>query len=477
VFNRSLATQTAIQRGDINEGEYHAFLDKLAGREDVEVANEQAIEAAREVIDGVERVTFDDGSVMDTPFSITPAGFGTRAITASPDVVNIEADPFSQIAVGAPRKEYNKAWKAWEKKNRDQWRQRVETSDGDIRITDTTADEAQHMAKGEDARLHFQAVTMLPSLLENSVLAAVHKDVKERENIAEVHRRYAWAKFPDGVTRNVLLTVYRWDTSTDLDADTAYSEEVIMEIQENPVARDTDVQGESQTASPTSNGAADTLAQFLAGVKKEHRHSENSDTAFSVQKRIDKSLRVKPTGKSNLPHADQLTALQQLAAQLATDPERKRAIMERAASNLAKQRRDVARTVRAFGKDMQSKVLGEERTRKNIQREANMRQALRREELEDAALAKHQGILASDDLTKLREMPIHSVLSHPTNPLKGRLRSRSATAKMQGDMLENIQLSDYDGADGVNGHNVLCKMDRCLVFLPSGSAQAPEAAQ
>jgi hypothetical protein len=448
VFNRAVGIQKAIQRGDINEGEYHALLDKLAGRDDVTTANAEAVIVASEIIDGVERVTFEDGSEMDVPFSIAPAGLGTRAITAAPDVVKIDVDPFSQIAEGAPRNEYNKAWKAWEKNNRDQWRQRVKSLD--IRITNATAEEAQRMAKGEDARLHFQAVTMLPSLLENSVLAAVHKDVKERENIAEVHRRYAWAKFPDGITRNVLLTVYRWDEATGLDADTAYSEEVIMEIQEDPDARDTDVQGESQTASPTSNWAGDTLAQFLAGVKKEHRHTENSDTAYSVKKDIDKNLRVKPTSKQGASHADQLTALQQLAAKLATDPKRKRAIMERAASNLAKQRRDVARTVRAFGKDVETKVLSEERDRKNIQREAKMRQAMRREELEDEAYAKHQGILGNDDLTKLKSQPIHSVIADPTNPLKGRIRSRSATAKMQSDMLRDINLAEYDGADGLN---------------------------
>lgn len=84
--------------------------------------------------------------------------------------------------------------------------------------------------------------------------------------------------------------------------------------------------------------------------------------------------------------------------------------------------------------------IGSKRLSKSLQREAAMRQAMRHEELENQALARHSGILSDEDLTILTEQPLHSRVVNKVRDKIGRLRlqgqmlSRSAAAKKHPDM-------------------------------------------
>ena len=127
-----------------------------------------------------------------------------------------------------------------------------------------------------------------------------------------------------------------------------------------------------------------------------------------------------------------------------SDPIRRAQIMERIAKNLEAIQRASERL---------ELTIGEKRLKKSLQAEARMRAALRQEELENEAYARHLSILADEDLTQLSAQPVHSELLEPTTDkngrrrYSGRLRSKSAAAK---DYPETFNPSSYDGAQGIS---------------------------
>ena len=99
--------------------------------------------------------------------------------------------------------------------------------------------------------------------------------------------------------------------------------------------------------------------------------------------------------------------------------------------------------------------IGNKRLRKSLQREAAVRQAMRFEQLENEALARHSGILSDEDLTVLTAQPIHSNLVEEYRDNAGRKRkrgllmSRTQAAKRHPDMFTRDSAGEYDGADGM----------------------------
>ena len=94
---------------------------------------------------------------------------------------------------------------------------------------------------------------------------------------------------------------------------------------------------------------------------------------------------------------------------------------------------------------------GTKRLKRSLAREAAIRQALRREELENEAWARHAAILSDDDLTKLRAQPGHAALADPSSPLRGRLLSRTAAAKKHPDLFQLHQNpAEYEGSERVS---------------------------
>jgi len=93
---------------------------------------------------------------------------------------------------------------------------------------------------------------------------------------------------------------------------------------------------------------------------------------------------------------------------------------------------------------------GTKRLKRSLAREAAIRQALRREELENEAWARHAAILSDDDLTKLRGQPLHSFFGDPSSPLRGRLMSKTAALKKHPDLFTLHNPGDYDGSEAVS---------------------------
>src|SRR5690606_37608428 len=88
------------------------------------------------------------------------------------------------------------------------WPKIIQTPEGPIAWSKSkTGDKLKVFKDGEPALLHFIAAANLPELLENSKLAFVEPEAKGDVTVQEVHRRYAWAEFPNGERRHILLTV------------------------------------------------------------------------------------------------------------------------------------------------------------------------------------------------------------------------------------------------------------------------------
>lgn len=130
------------------------------------------------------------------------------------------------------------------------------------------------------------------------------------------------------------------------------------------------------------------------------------------------------------------------------DPKAKAAAMRKMAINLAALKRDRDEIGIAFGKGYKRRAIEDPRKTESINREARVREGFRRAELEDAAYAKHEGILSNPDLTKLRTQPVHEALSDPTDPLRGRLVSKAQAIKRT--WFDEKSHGDYDGADGIS---------------------------
>jgi hypothetical protein len=95
-------------------------------------------------------------------------------------------------------------------------------------------------------------------------------------------------------------------------------------------------------------------------------------------------------------------------------------------------------------------IAGSKRLKKSLAREASIREALRREELENEAMARHWQVLSDDDLVKIKSQPAHSLLTDPTNPLRGRIQSRTATIRQNPDLYAFKDPAEYDGSETVS---------------------------
>jgi hypothetical protein len=415
VFNRAISIRKAIARGDINEGEYHAMLDKLMGREDTTTAEQEAVVVASEIIDGVERVTFEDGSEMDVPFSISKGENDAwekqlESYFENPqtrEMLTVGSVPKVLLAVGVseakmlmPPSVIRKVTVDKHSLTREMIEQ-IPAAMHDPIFVFNSATEAD-------------AITIITDVKSNgsNVLVALHLDQPAPRQKA-----------------NLILSLYeKSPTSVQ-----GWIKDGMLLYAHTKKARSYFQSARLQLPREGSKAGNKNLLTENDIVNEEN---SNDEKQFSISR--------------NVSHSKQLSVLQAAALKFAKDPEQLRAMAERASRTFERLRRDTARSKTAFGKDYKTKVLDEERARKSINKEAAMRQAIRRQELEDEAYMKHNGMIDQPELTKLKNMPIHSVVADPRNPLKGRIRSRGATAAMQGDMLEEANLADYDGADGLN---------------------------
>lgn len=258
--------------------------------------------------------------------AISPIGPGPRDITEAPAVVTL-SNPFPE-GMAQPTELRKHFWENFDLLTA-AWPKTIPTTEGPIAWSKSkTGHKLRSFKDGEPALLHFIAAANLPELLESSTLATVEPETKGDRNVQEVHKRYAWADFPNGQRRHVLLTVDRMSEHADTDkqqADQAYSSEVLGITLE--VLPEKETTADSLNADPVSDHVAtvdgsvsesvtreigegnassnqarnpDTgnLTQFLSGIKPGHRRtfsiSRAGDSLFSVPALIS----VKSGGKS-----------------------------------------------------------------------------------------------------------------------------------------------------------------------------------
>jgi hypothetical protein len=260
---RSQNLMAAIQEGKI-DAEFERLIADSVG------LNQEAIERR------MNSTPSSNSSQMvagDASFAIQPIGPGKVKIREAPAVVSIAKDPFNGFS-SEKKPEWLATWKNWASANRDTWRRTVTLPEGPVRISEKTAKELGMIRRGESIAAHFQAAVSLPELLENSKLAIVEAPLGKPE-AQEIHKRYAWADFPDGKRPHVMMTVIRWKSDTN--ADSAYSLETI-EVQEEAVDALAGVKPTASTARAAS-GDRDILPRFLSGIKVEHKEDATSATS------------------------------------------------------------------------------------------------------------------------------------------------------------------------------------------------------
>lgn len=151
-----------------------------------------------------------------------------------------------------------------------------------------------------------------------------------------------------------------------------------------------------------------------------------------------------------------------LADLLAEDAYRRIKNPEVRAKALSKISRELAR-LRTEAEKLEV-TMGSKRLTKSLRRETAMRQAMRFEELENQALARHQGVLSDDEIAILTSYPIHGALIREEKQSykdkegrtrtrvvkKGRLMSRTQAASRHPDMFTRDNAGEYDGSDGMS---------------------------
>lgn len=203
---------------------------------------------------------------LTSPDELPPASaFVSRPITSAPAVVAIPKVNLPRHADGMIA-----GLRAWLKSARDSLTQRLRAFTG--AATGLNWGKLSTFKTAENPLHHFQALSALPELYRDSVVAGVAADLK-RDSGVMYERRYAWALFPDGQRRHVLITSRLYPDATKPPG--IYSLEALeIEVREAPLtymasAARGEAKAFDQGAQSLPTGAQ--LAEFLAGIKSEHQ--------------------------------------------------------------------------------------------------------------------------------------------------------------------------------------------------------------
>lgn len=124
-----------------------------------------------------------------------------------------------------------------------------------------------------------------------------------------------------------------------------------------------------------------------------------------------------------------------------TDPRRRTYVMSRIARDFNAMRLQIERI---------TSLSGIRRSKGDLRREAMAREDLAAEEKIAAIHKRFGSLLADEDLGKIKSQPVHSFLSDPTTPLRGRVMSKRQAIKNHPDVFQLHRAGDYDGSDGVS---------------------------
>jgi hypothetical protein len=212
---------------------------------------------------------------------------GKLPITDAPPVV-----PIPQVTVARHPGGMVEGLRQWLVSAKDDLLTRLKAKSPDAITADF--DKLKQYKSGENALHHFQAVAALPELYEHSRVAAIQPDRKDATSGMRYERRYAWATFPDGKRRHVLITSRLFHEANK--PTKVYSLETMeVEVREAPLtytdsaARET-TKPFDQGAHPVKDGVS--VHEFLAGVKPEHRAAPSNNGAVPLSARVKNTAKV-----------------------------------------------------------------------------------------------------------------------------------------------------------------------------------------
>lgn len=203
----------------------------------------------------------DHGSGADPATNVASSPQFHR-ITAAPAVVTIP-----QVTIPRHPDGMVPALRTWLKGARDGIAARLRALTGARNPIDWS--KLQSIKQGENPLHHFQAIAALPELYHQSVPVMSNQDEKKQSSTVFV-KRYAWAVFPDGKRRHVLITA---KNHPDYQAQGVYSVEAV-EVRDATL---TYMDEHARAAQPSSDRVAQpmkaegSLDAFLSGIKPEHR--------------------------------------------------------------------------------------------------------------------------------------------------------------------------------------------------------------
>lgn len=176
------------------------------------------------------------------------------------------------------------------------------------------------------------------------------------------------------------------------------------------------------------------------GIDSPHRPSGVADTFAAMAAIVKNALESGPS--FSLASSTLADRLRSDAVSRIADPARRAQAMARIARAMEDARLELERL---------ELLAGGKRLGRSLRKEAAIREALRRDELENETWARHAALLTDDDLVKIRSQPGHAFLADPSNNLKGRLLSKAAAARKHPDLFaHNPSPAEYEGSENVS---------------------------
>lgn len=422
VFSRARALRKARAEGKLT-GEWESMLDDLLGIDGQQRYEREAEAEGQSLADEwVDEGDFDgyvNQTTDDATFSLRPRVDSPEFIKPSkvPEVQTIQSINLPQ----GSNAQAAQAGRAWLVDNAQSIIARI-PAPFVLSARGIGKMKQVNFERGESAAAHFEAVSALPELLANSETVARMPDKRESENVAYYERRYAWAVFPDGKRRHVLLSV-RYLTET-AEPPRMYSLEALEVRDATEAFHDEEPSGQ-RVPSSAATELDSSLAEFMAGVKPEHR--EGGDVTHS--------LRAIRPGE----------AIDQALSSRLKAPEQRITFFARARDRLAKLSLD-SLTWRGDFIEGTDSLEQRDAAIASLEKERRFRQRQRQRELRDDGMAGLQpGVLAvyQQDLATLESHPLVNAMLND----HGRLMSRTQAekqGKLRTDGTGNA--GDYDSA-------------------------------
>lgn len=469
-FQRAAAIKSAIREGTLDETQLESFKSKLFGLEDQTDLEQAARDTEARILDGAEQAAELDGDPFSigrttvtptaetrlfegaegSPTVIGPAAFSIRAHHGTPHKV----DKFTTGKIGTGEGAQAYGWGLY-------FAESGKVAEGyKDKLTRWDFDGPQ----GKDSRSRELARTFLDAADGDIAIARqrLRKNdtypapvIKEAESLLR-----GATPFKGGNLYTVNLKVeddqlLDWDKSLSEQGEDVKSSILAAigqgwgvsdrslgsSVYETFILKETGAAGAAQRASSSLLDAGIRGIRFLDGNSRGSGEGSYNYVIFDEAdieileengQPVAPSMSLGPAALADLLGKDAVSRIK--------DPVRRAQAMSRIAREMEAARLQFERL---------ELVAGSKRLKKSLAREASIREALRREELENETMARHWQVLSDDDLVKIKSQPAHRLLSDPANPLRGRIQSRTETIRKNPELYTFKDPAEYNGSETV----------------------------